>query len=96
MYTVESLKEIFIPVFKQEGVRKATLFGSYAKGCAVEESDIDLVVDTGRRGLAFFGVVDALNESIDKPVEVFDTSMIIQGSELETELKNTGVLLYEE
>ena len=95
MYSIDELKTRFTPIFEEQDVRKATLFGSYAKGCAVEASDIDLVVDSGRTGLSFFGIVDALNECVDKIVEVFDTTMLINGSPLETEVKQTGVVIYE-
>lgn len=36
-----------IPVLKDYGVRNAVLFGSYAKGEADADSDIDLLVDSG-------------------------------------------------
>lgn len=58
LYTLPELKERLHPVFAQYGVRKATLFGSYAKGLATNRSDVALLVDSGLRGLAFFGLLN--------------------------------------
>lgn len=55
VYTVSELQNILSPIFQQNGVKQAILFGSYAKGVATAKSDIDLLVDSGLRGLAFFG-----------------------------------------
>ena len=46
IYTLPQLKRVLTPVFDAYGVRKAILFGSYAKGTATEKSDIDLLVDS--------------------------------------------------
>ena len=35
IYTVPELQSVLSPIFRANGVRKATLFGSYAKGVAV-------------------------------------------------------------
>ena len=51
IYTVLELSDIFNPIFEQYGVKRAILFGSYAKGKATAKSDIDILVDSGLRGL---------------------------------------------
>jgi len=60
IYTLAELKNTLNPVFEQFGVKKAVLFGSYAKGLATPRSDVDLYVDSGLRGLAFFGLLDGI------------------------------------
>ena len=50
IYTVPELQSVLSPIFRANGVRKATLFGSYAKGVATARSDVDLLVDSGLRG----------------------------------------------
>ena len=40
IYSLPELKSILDPVFSEHGVRKAVLFGSYAKGTATEHSDV--------------------------------------------------------
>jgi len=53
VYTIEQLKTMLIPVFRLHGVKRAVLFGSYGKGLAGSKSDIDLLVDSSLRGVAF-------------------------------------------
>lgn len=52
MYLSQSEKEKIIEVLKEEGVRTASVFGSYARGEADEESDLDLIVEfDGKKSL---------------------------------------------
>ena len=76
VYTVSELQNILSPIFQQNGVKQAILFGSYAKGFATPESDIDLLVDSGLRGLAFFGLLEDVATAIDAPVDLLDVSQI--------------------
>lgn len=48
------------------------LFGSYAKGKAIEESDIDLLVSTDLKGLKYYGFVEKLKNSLHKNMDVLD------------------------
>lgn len=49
---VEDIKKIIIRVLRKHGVKKAALFGSVARGEAVEKSDIDLLIEfKGRKSL---------------------------------------------
>lgn len=51
MPTIAEIKTKLIPIFDAYGVQSATLFGSIAKGTATERSDLDLLVDSGLKGL---------------------------------------------
>lgn len=42
-YNIEDLKRIISPIACQHGVKSVSLFGSYSKGTATAESDVDLV-----------------------------------------------------
>ncbi|MBQ7313700.1 MAG: nucleotidyltransferase domain-containing protein, partial [Clostridia bacterium] len=48
---VETIGRHLMPVFEQYQIRHAVLFGSFAKGTATEKSDVDLLVESGLRGL---------------------------------------------
>ncbi len=72
VYTFDELRTRFLPVLVHYGVRRAVLFGSYGKGIAKSGSDIDLLVDSGLKGLAFVGFVEELRESVEKEMDVFD------------------------
>ena len=46
-YTIEDIKTIIEPIARKYGVERVYLFGSYARGEANMNSDIDLRVDKG-------------------------------------------------
>ena len=47
IYSISDIQSILARQLAATPVRQAILFGSYAKGCPREESDLDLVVDMG-------------------------------------------------
>ncbi len=57
---VENLKKMAVPVLKGYGVEKAAVFGSFARGDATENSDIDLLVKY-KEGTSLFDVVRLQN-----------------------------------
>ena len=71
VYTIEEIKSIVTPIAATHGVDRIYLFGSYARGEARADSDIDLRVDKGRlKGLFALGALytdleDALGKKID-------------------------------
>lgn len=95
IYTIAEIKDTVIPVFQSHGVQKAILFGSYGKGVATEKSDIDLLVDSGLRGLRFFGLLADLQDALGKDIDLLDVTSIEEGSLIDREIQNTGVVLYE-
>lgn len=95
IYSVDELKMRMLPIFIQYGIKRAILFGSYSKGEASVKSDIDLLVDSGLKGLRFIGFVEALRTSLDKDMDVFDITHLETGTQINSEIKKTGVVLYE-
>ena len=57
---IENLKKIAVPILKGYGVEKAAVFGSFARGDATENSDIDLLVKY-KEGTSLFDVVRLQN-----------------------------------
>lgn len=94
IYTVDDISRILNPVLTSHNVRKAILFGSYVKGEATENSDIDLLVDSGLKGLAFFGLLEDIVTSLGKDVDLIDTSQIVPQSEIDNEITKSGVVIY--
>ena len=94
--SIEQIKHLLTPVFQKNGVRKATLFGSYVKGSATPSSDVDLMVDSGLRGLAFFGLLEDVCQILGCEVDLIDRSQIIPGSRIDREIHHTGVVIYEQ
>lgn len=94
VYTVNDIKEKLLPVFKKHNIKKAVLFGSYAKGSADNRSDIDIMVDSNLRGLAFYGLLEDGVNAIGKSVDLLDKQQIKAESKVEQEINATGVVIY--
>ena len=95
VFTIDELKTLLFPVFQGYNVKRAVLFGSYGKGVATPKSDVDLVVDSGLKGLRFVGLIGDIKESLyGKDVDVFDITHIDTGSLVDREIRNTGVEIY--
>jgi hypothetical protein len=96
VYTVDELKNCLYPTFQQYGVKTAVLFGSYGKGTATSKSDVDILVDSGLKGLSFVGLIEAVKTALGgMEVDMFDVAHIEKDSPLDTEISKTGVKIYE-
>ena len=95
IYSVNDIKRILQPVFKKHNIKKAVLFGSYAKGLADDKSDIDIMVDSNLRGLAFYGLLEDVVNAIGLQVDLLDKRQIIPASKIQIEINNSGVVIYE-
>ena len=97
---IELIKKTLEPVFRENGVKSAILFGSFAKGTATEKSDFDIWVDSGLRGFDFLWLVEqsrcALADTLfgDREVDMFDKRHINHGSRVENEIFSTGTVIY--
>ena len=95
IYTIDDIKSVLYPVFVKHSVKKAVLFGSYVKGIANSDSDVDLLLDSGLRGLKFIGLIEDVRSALDKEVDVFDETHIIPNSKISSEISKDGVVIYE-
>ena len=95
MSSIERIRISLMPVFKEHNVRKAILFGSYAKGTERANSDIDIFVDSGLKGLKFYGLLEDVATSLEKPVDLIDSSQVKQDSKVFREINDTGIVIYE-
>ncbi len=86
---------VLYPIFEQHNVKKAILFGSVAKGTAVQTSDVDILVDSNLKGLHFIGLLEDIKKAVNTEVDLLDVSHIEKGSTVEKEIKKTGVVIYE-
>ena len=53
-------------------------------------------MDSGLRGLAFFGLLEQVSEALDAPVDLIDISQVDAGSELAYEIEKYGIVLFEQ
>ena len=73
----------------------AVLFGSVAKGTATDKSDVDIMVDSGLKGMRFVGLLEDVQNAVGKDIDMLDVSHIEHGSLIEREIADTGVTIYE-
>lgn len=45
MQSLESYKQLIVPVLKRYAIKQAAIFGSLAKGTMTEDSDIDILIE---------------------------------------------------
>ncbi|MCI8655695.1 MAG: nucleotidyltransferase domain-containing protein [Clostridia bacterium] len=97
IYTVEELKSILYDIFKNFAVKKAILFGSYAKNNPTKKSDIDLVIDSEGQllNIYFYGLLEELVQKLQKNVDLIEISEIQKNSKLYNDIQNEGVVVYE-
>ena len=81
VYTIEQIKERVAPVAEKYQLRAVYLFGSYAKGEATDESDVDILVDkTGSivKGWIMGGLYNDLCDAVGKNVDMVTTGALEQ------------------
>ena len=96
MTDVSTIKKIITPIARSYGVKRIYLFGSYAKGNATENSDIDLLIEKGKPMslLKLSGMRQSVEVALELPVDLVSTSGI--EDEFYQEIAGTEILLYEE
>ena len=97
VYSTGEIKEKLLPIFNIIPVERAILFGSYAKGNATKLSDVDILIDSNGkiRGIDFFGVLEDITEALGVPVDLIEASQIIDGGRIQSEIAETGIVIYE-
>ncbi len=95
-YTIDEIKVKVSPIAKNYGIRRASLFGSYARGTANDNSDIDICIDKGRMRslIQYFAFINDLEKSLQCHVDVVTSG--IQDEEFLNNILRDEVLLYEE
>lgn len=88
------IKRAVSDVAKRYGVERVWLFGSYARGEAKPESDVDILIDKGSmRGLALGGFLDELEHELQTPVDVVALDSLDE--DFCQNIQQDQVLLYE-
>ena len=94
IYSLEEIHAIAAPLAKQYGIAALYLFGSYARGEATPQSDIDFRID--RSGvedlLSLGGLYADLEERFDKPIDMLTTQMLSE--DFLASIQPEEVLLY--
>lgn len=93
-YTIDEIKVIVIPIAKDYGIESISLFGSYAKGNATFDSDIDFIIDKGDLiGIKYFSLLEDLENAFDCKIDLITRGF--SNKEFLNSIKKDEVLLYE-
>lgn len=97
VYSIEEIKQILAEILVNFAVKKAILFGSYAKNLQTKKSDIDLVIDSEGKllNINFYGLLEEIVEKTDKKIDLFEISEIKKGSPIYESIEKEGVVVYE-
>lgn len=89
IFSTEDIRAMVLPLLDRYDMRSASLFGSYARGEADEQSDIDILLEgnPGFRPLGIFGVAEDLHRLSGKQVDVFELSELDAGPFRDTVLR---------
>ena len=96
IYTIDQIRQIASPIAAQYGVRSMRLFGSYARGEATEQSDVDILIDRGgiRSGFVLGGLYQDLRDGFQKELDM----VTVQGASAEflASIRADEVTIYEQ
>jgi predicted nucleotidyltransferase len=94
IYSIDEIKKRFEEVTKKYEIDEVYLFGSYARGDATAESDVDFYVKADNvRGWDWGGIWMDTEEAMDKKIDVIPACSTIE-EEFEHEMKKDWVKIY--
>ena len=78
IYTLDEIRSIAVPIARQYGVAAMYLFGSYARGEATAQSDLDFRIERGRIRSLFTlsAMYSELQEKFDKELDLLTSQNI--------------------
>ena len=92
--TLGRIKRTVSEVAQRYGAERVWLFGSYARGEAKPDSDVDILIDKGSmRGLALGGFLDELEHKLQAAVDVVTLDSLDE--DFRQNIQQDQVLLYE-
>lgn len=99
VYSFDEIQSRVLPIIKKYRIPAMYLFGSYARGDATENSDLDFLVDTTgteltsllRLGQLYCDLEDAFNKSID----LITVGAIMQETPMESDVDFRNTVLKE-
>lgn len=75
---IEQIKKKILPILKQAGVTKSSIFGSYVRGDQTKKSDIDILVELpkGSSLLDLIGLEIELKKVVGKKIDLLTYNSI--------------------
>ena len=99
VYTMDEIKRKVLPIIEKYRIPAMYLFGSYARGDATEESDLDFLIDTTGTELTSLLRLGALycelEEAFQKSIDLITIRSIMQESTMESDIDFRNTVLKE-
>ncbi|MCD8194910.1 MAG: nucleotidyltransferase domain-containing protein [Coprobacillus sp.] len=93
--TIKYIKNVCQEVLSQYDVDYVYLFGSYAKGYATKDSDVDLFIKTPLTGLDYAGIYSDLYDRLYKKIDLLNTRNFLKDpSFVFDEIMKDGIKIY--
>lgn len=94
IYTIKQIKDIIMPILSKYSINEVYLFGSYARGDADENSDIDIFCESGtiKSYISLGKLEDELMDKLNKKVDVIFNNALLD-IEFEKEMKKDLIKL---
>ena len=94
MLSIPRIRECIAPVCKKYPIRRAYLFGSYARGNATEKSDVDRRIEGDIKSFFMLGgIYSELSDALGTELDLL--SRLPESEAFKENLKKDEVLLYE-
>ena len=98
VYTIDEIRAKAVPIAQKYGVKKLSLFGSYARGEADAQSDVDFLYDKGngkiQTTLDYVGFIYDLENKFGCHIDA--VSIGISDKKFLSDIQQDEVLLYEQ
>ena len=99
VYTIQEIRSKVMPLLVKYRIPAMYLFGSYARGDATEDSDIDFLIDTTGTELTSLLRLGALycdlEEAFQKPIDLITVRSIMQERSMESDIDFRNTVLKE-
>ena len=99
IYTLEEIRSRTLPIIQKYHIPAMYLFGSYARGQATEDSDLDFLVDT--TGTSFTSLLRLgalycdLENAFEKRVDLITVRSIMQNTDMASDIDFRNAVLRE-
>ena len=76
---IEKIKKKIVPILKKNNIKRAGIFGSYARGEQKKNSDIDLLIEIKNKNFSLFDLIRLkiyLEKKLKKEIDLTEYSSI--------------------
>ena len=77
--TIPSIKKKSLPILRRHAIKRASIFGSFARGDAKANSDVDFLIEYKAKNKSLFDLVDLkfeLEEALGRKVDIITYNSI--------------------